>query len=109
VEYRWRVTKIIDFILEFCVYLPKENKERKLTIKSERLLLTYWLSMCLSKILVVTWCCVLAWVTKTVIYAGRIWPACRSTPVLEVMLLNFFGHAPAFMKSKGFMRYISEI
>jgi len=29
-EYRWRATNIINFILKFYRYLPKGNKERKL-------------------------------------------------------------------------------
>jgi len=28
--YRWRAANVINFILELYLYLPKENKERKL-------------------------------------------------------------------------------
>jgi len=81
--------KLINFILKFNLYLPKENKERKpcqgaketsLDSLSTSLLTSLSWSIVLSR------CCVLTWVTKILmraksnLHAGRIWPAGRRFP-----------------------------
>ena len=74
VHYLWRAAKSIYFILKFYLY------------QKEWLLMTYYLSTCLSRSFVLTRWCTLTWVTKIMlraisnVHAGRIGPAARRFP-----------------------------
>jgi len=74
---------LFKFTFKFCLYLPKENSERK---ERGMRVLDYCLRVCLSRSIVLTGCCALTWVTKTLmqaisnVHAGRIWPAGRRFP-----------------------------